>query len=168
MNKPQSLFKAAGFVLAATIVGAIGYGQLAPAQAVPIWTKDASNVVQLSPKTLAVNLASSTAVTFPASSTFAGAILSDCTTASFNPGNLVAVTTSTTASVVSATSTDIAFAGAALSDICVASFTLGTSTPHRIGCEFSGTATSTFTIENKSTALGLDYATGTVRVCRFR
>ncbi len=156
MNNKSNRFKTAGMLLATVIIGSLGYGFMAVnSQPLAIWGKDASGHVVLFPRTLTVDIASSTL-------SLGTTTLNNCVSTSWNPPSI-----GTSTPNASATSTDIAFPGAVMGDKCLGSLTSATSSAASVNCFFTGTATATIRLFNIGTT-ALDLATGTAQVCRFK
>lgn len=82
-----------------------------------------------------------------------------CATATWNPGNLEAAS-----STISSTSTAITVSGATTGDPCVASLTSATSTLMAVSCHITGSDTATVEIQNlRETAH--DAPSGTAKAC---
>lgn len=152
----KSRVKVAGLMLTSIIVASLGYGfMVVNGLPVDIWRKDANGNVVLFPRTLTLDIASSTL-------TMGTMTLGDCVSTTWNPPSVA------TSSVnLAATSTDIAFSGIAMGNMCVGSLTSATSSAASVTCFVTGSGTTTLRLLNLGST-ALDLATGTAKVCRIK
>lgn len=154
----KSRVKVAGLMLASVIVASVGYGfTYVGSQDTPIWRKDASNVVVLTPNTLSLNIASSTVVTLP-TPTLGGT----CATATYDAPSMGTSTIN-----LASASTTLTLTGAVAGNFCVGSLTTATSSDVSVMCNITGTASATVSLINRAST-ATDLASGTVKACLIK